>query len=395
MKISESFLVFLIGSIYFIDVVDFMMVMPLGPMFNKDLGIELRYLGIISGSYTLAAAIFGFFISPYLDKFDRKKLILIGLCGLFFSNLLGGISENSITLITSRVIAGIFGGLATSISFAIITDLVAPERRGKAMGKVWGAFSVSSVFGVPFGLKLADMYGWRSPFFVIALLSLIGLFIAWFSLPKMVDHISEKNHHGLHLKKLFNNKNYLLGYASSSLGLMAAFMIIPYIAAYLQYNLSVKVNQIENIFFLGGAISFFAMRIAGYMVDRYSTSFVGFIGISFVIFSIYFSYIRFIEFMPFVIIFAFFMVGMSIRNVANSTISSKIPSSYDRAGFMSITSSLSHLFSSLGSGLASLLISNVDDKLQGMDRVGMVSAVIFLLSVLLLFFLEKGLNKKA
>ena len=53
--ISERKLLLLLGAVQFINVVDFMMVMPLGPDFACDLGIPLSNLGYIGGSYTAAA----------------------------------------------------------------------------------------------------------------------------------------------------------------------------------------------------------------------------------------------------------------------------------------------------------------------------------------------------
>ena len=68
----------------------------------------------------------------------------------------------------ARVIAGAFGGPATSLSLSIIADVVPPARRGRAMGAVMGAFSIASVLGVPLGLWLARLGGWRMPFLVVA-----------------------------------------------------------------------------------------------------------------------------------------------------------------------------------------------------------------------------------
>jgi predicted MFS family arabinose efflux permease len=69
--------------------------------------------------------------------------------------------------------AGFFGGPATAMSLAIIADVIPPARRGQALGKVAGAFAVASVVGVPVGMRLSQMGGWRLPFFFIAGLGLV------------------------------------------------------------------------------------------------------------------------------------------------------------------------------------------------------------------------------
>ncbi len=53
---SESRFVLLVGAVQLVNVLDFMMVMPLGPDFAKGLGIPTSEIGYIGGSYTAAAA---------------------------------------------------------------------------------------------------------------------------------------------------------------------------------------------------------------------------------------------------------------------------------------------------------------------------------------------------
>ena len=66
-----------------------------------------------------------------------------------------------------------FGGPATSLGLSILADIVPIERRGRAMGTLMGAFSAASVFGVPAGLELARIGGWRMPFFAVAALGVV------------------------------------------------------------------------------------------------------------------------------------------------------------------------------------------------------------------------------
>jgi len=153
--IPERRLLFLLGAVQFINLIDFMMVMPLGPDLAEALGIPSAHLGYIGGSYTAAAAVSGIVGSLFLDRFDRRKALAVAMAGLVLGTLAGGFATGMGTLLAARVLAGVFGGPATSIALSIIADVIPPERRGKAMGAVMGAFSVASVLGVPMGLELA------------------------------------------------------------------------------------------------------------------------------------------------------------------------------------------------------------------------------------------------
>jgi hypothetical protein len=68
-------IVFLVGAIQFVNIVDFMMVMPLGPDYANALGISTAHLGLIAGSYTAAAAVAGIIAARFLDRFDRRSAL--------------------------------------------------------------------------------------------------------------------------------------------------------------------------------------------------------------------------------------------------------------------------------------------------------------------------------
>ena len=89
---SERLIIFLVGAIQFINIVDFMMVMPLGPYYAGALGISTAHLGQIAGSYTAAAAIAGIVAARFLDRFDRRKALGVALFGLVAGTAAGTVS---------------------------------------------------------------------------------------------------------------------------------------------------------------------------------------------------------------------------------------------------------------------------------------------------------------
>ena len=101
------------------------------------------------------------------DKFDRKKLLLFFYGGFIVGTTLCALAPDYHDLLLARIITGVFGGVISSISFAIITDLFKMEVRGRVMGFVQMAFASSQVLGIPIGLYFANEFGWHSPFFMI------------------------------------------------------------------------------------------------------------------------------------------------------------------------------------------------------------------------------------
>src|SRR5260221_3627989 len=179
----EPAVVFLVAAVQFVNILDFVMVMPMGPDFAAALGIPSSRLGMIGGSYTAAAALSGLAGSFFLDRFDRRPALGLAMLGLVAGTALGGFATGFPSLIAARLLAGFFGGPATSLSFSIIADVVPAQRRGTAMGLVMGAFSLASLLGAPAGLELARQLGCRVGFVPVAHLGLALVIVVVRMLP--------------------------------------------------------------------------------------------------------------------------------------------------------------------------------------------------------------------
>ncbi|MFP2902067.1 MFS transporter [Corallococcus sp. 4LFB] len=91
-SVSERAVVLLIGAVQFVNILDFVMVMPLGPDFAKGLGIESSHIGTIGGSYTAAASVAGLLGGYFLDRFDRRKALAVCMLGLVAATAAGGLA---------------------------------------------------------------------------------------------------------------------------------------------------------------------------------------------------------------------------------------------------------------------------------------------------------------
>jgi predicted MFS family arabinose efflux permease len=79
----ELWLLITLAGIQFTHILDFMIMMPLGPQFTALFGITDAQFGLLVSAYTLAAGgLSGLLASAYIDRFGRKRLLLV-LYGLF------------------------------------------------------------------------------------------------------------------------------------------------------------------------------------------------------------------------------------------------------------------------------------------------------------------------
>ena len=189
---QETRIVWIAAFIQLINIIDFMMVMPLGPDISKDLPITNSDIGIICGFYTLAVGFSSLVCAKFLDNFDRKKVALVAVLGLSLATLTAPFCWDLKTLTGARILAGLFGGPAAAIAFSMACDAVPPERRGKAMAIVMGTFSVSAIAAIPFGLELAERGSWRTPFYALSSLGLLVFGLIFQFTPSMRNHFEKQ-----------------------------------------------------------------------------------------------------------------------------------------------------------------------------------------------------------
>jgi predicted MFS family arabinose efflux permease len=397
--VSERAVIFLIGAVQFVNILDFVMVMPLGPFFSEGLKIDSAHIGMVAGSYTGAASVAGLAGGYFLDRFDRRKALAVCMLGLVFATASGGLAMGLPSLIMARVLAGCFGGPATSLANAIIADVIPPERRGRAMGAVMGAFSVAQVVGLPLSLMAADLAGWRAPFLGVATLGLVVVVGAIFFLPPLRGHLESgpRPAHPVGAFELLGQREVQLSYLMSAFVMMGGFVLIPYIPPYVVNNLGYPREQLWKLYSLGGLVSFATLRLAGRMVDRYGSFRVGTVGAGIAAVLTYLGFVNYPSWLHIYALFMGFMLAMGLRNVSYNTLTSRVPEQPVRARFMSLQSAISHLASALASAvIGPMLLTNLPDgKLGGMATVGWVSISLAMAVPPMLFIVERQVRQRA
>lgn len=266
----ERWLLFTLAGIQFTHILDFMIMMPLGPQFTVLFGINNAQFGLLVSAYTLSAGLSGLMAATYIDRFSRKRLLLTMYPLFGLATLACGLAPDYVSLMVARVAAGLFGGILSALSQTIVADAIPFERRGRAMGVVMTSFSVSTVAGVPASLFLAAHLSWHAPFFGIAIL--VGLLSlgAWQTLPRLDEHLHHPNRTGVWrgIGQVLAEPNHLKAFGVSGLMMFAGFTVIPYITIYLQSNAGMQASEVPWMYLLGGVATLISARYFGRLTDR-------------------------------------------------------------------------------------------------------------------------------
>lgn len=168
---------------------------------------ELHLSGSIAGYLVAAFAFLQLLVSPisgrWVDRFGRKKMILIGLVIFAFSEFLFGIGKNVTVLFMSRMLGGISAAFIMPAVTAYIADITTIAYRPKALGYMSAAISTGFIIGPGAGGFLAGI-GTRVPFFFAAGFALAA-FVVSLILLQEPDRHKEKQMPGTPtgLKRIF------------------------------------------------------------------------------------------------------------------------------------------------------------------------------------------------
>jgi len=265
----ERYLLLTLAGIQFSHVIDFMIMMPLGPILIAELGITTHEFGLLVASYSFSAAFSGLLAATFIDRFERKRMLL-GMFALFgVATLACALAPSYATLLIARGFAGAFGGVMGAMTHTIIGDAIPFERRARAGGMVSAAFSVATVAGVPVSLWLANHYQWRAPFVFIAALVVLFIVVGLRVLPELRGHIStEKQAHPFApMFAVLRDANHLHALLFSSLVIFSGFTVIPYITVYAVHNVGISQHDLPYIYLCGGSATLITARLIGRWAD--------------------------------------------------------------------------------------------------------------------------------
>jgi len=269
---KEKIVLWTLAVINFIHIVDFMILMPLGPQLMRLFEIGPSEFSFLVSSYTLSAGASSFFGAFVLDRFDRKKILLWVFIGFTISTLGCALSPNYPILLIARVVSGIFGGLTSALILAIIGDLIPYDRRGRAMGLVMSAFSFASVMGVPLGLFFASLSDWHTPFYILSILSVLSLGMIFKFIPSISAHINNeiKRPNPLEVvNRVTSNPNQMRAITLSIMMMFGQFMIIPFLSPYNVANVGFTEMQLTYVYIAGGAFTIFTSPWVGKLADKH------------------------------------------------------------------------------------------------------------------------------
>ena len=384
----EIFVISLLAVLQFTVVLDFMVLSPLGAQLIKILHLTTSQFGMAVSGYAFSAGLSGLLAAGFADKFDRKKILIFFYTGFIGGTFLCGIAPNYYFLLSARIITGFFGGVISSISYAIISDLFSMKVRGRVMGVVQMAFATSQVMGIPVGLYFANRVGWHAPFLLITGVSVFVILSVIIWLKPIDAHLKiiRERSPFRHLFHTVVDLRYLTAFLFSTLLVTGGYMIMPFGSAFSVNNLGVPMARLPVLYFATGIVSMAAGPFLGKLSDLIGKQRIFSIG-SILLMGILVFYCN-LGLTPFWLVLVLntvLMLGVLARMIAASALITGIPETSDRGAFMSINSSIQQLSGGIASVFAGLIVSQTSSgKLIHYDTVGYIVSGTIIITILMI-----------
>lgn len=155
---------------------------------------------------TLSAYLFGFafmnlFHGALADRFGRRPVVLWGLAVFGIASVGAALAQNIGQLIAARVVQGLSCGAGVVVSRAIVRDMFAQAQAQRVMSQITIFFGVAPAIAPVLGGWLFVGLGWRSIFWLLALIAFGLWLINWRMLP---ETLHESQRQSLHVRSLMS-----------------------------------------------------------------------------------------------------------------------------------------------------------------------------------------------
>ena len=218
----------------------------LGPLLvdiANEFDTSVAVAGQLAAATFFSWAIFAPLIGPFSDSLGRRLVALTGLGVMGVCISAAAFAPNFIVLMFLLMGTGLGGSMIPPNSMAAISDVVSPEKRGRAIGVAQGIMASAVVVGVPVVAVLTSVADWRLPFLVVGGLLLAIFALSWLWYPKSPNTGPRSFSYLSRFKELGSIPVFRVGMLANFSQRIAFYAVLGYLAAYLIDSYGVSVGE--------------------------------------------------------------------------------------------------------------------------------------------------------
>ena len=155
----------------FVIVTTEFLIVGLLPALARGLGISIAVAGQLVTLFAFTVMLFGPVLTSLLSHVDRKRLFVVIMLVFAAANALAAMATNIWVLALARFIPALLLPVFWGTASETAGQLAGPLRAGRAVSTVYLGISAALLFGIPLGTLMANAFGWRCAFWLLAALS--------------------------------------------------------------------------------------------------------------------------------------------------------------------------------------------------------------------------------
>lgn len=260
--------------VYFLMIVSFvvgMVELIIGGILDliaTDLNVSIGQAGLLITIFSFVFAIGSPILLVLTGEVERKKLTLISLIIFLIGNLITVFSPTYAVLFIGRIVSALSGSLLIILCLVMAPQIVEPKYRGRAIGIVSMGVSGSLVLGIPIGLILGNAFGWRAPFILITILTILSIIGVYF----LMDTVAARP--PLPLKSLvtsLRNSKIFSAQLTTFLFLSGHTILYAYLTPFVKTTMGLDGIWISIVYLIFGIAAVSGGGIGGTFTDKYGT----------------------------------------------------------------------------------------------------------------------------
>ncbi len=235
------------------------------PVIADDLNVSIATAGQLITVFALVYAIAGPVLLSLTAKVARKKLYLITLFVFLVGNILTYLSPTFGLMMAARVLTAASAALVIVLSLTITARMVEPRVRAKSLGYIYMGISSSLVLGVPIGIVVTNVFGWRSVFLGISILTIGSIVL----IAKYLEDIplGKVQPLSVQIKALANTKIFFAHMATMFM-LAGHYTVYAYFTPFLETTMQLSPYWISVFYFLFGLAAVAGGAFGGGLATR-------------------------------------------------------------------------------------------------------------------------------
>ncbi|MFD5870906.1 Cmx/CmrA family chloramphenicol efflux MFS transporter [Streptomyces sp. NPDC060322] len=148
-----------------------------------DLHVPLGAAGLLTSAFAVGMVIGAPLAALACRTWPRRRALLFFLGVFVAAHVAGALTSSYGVLLATRVAGALANAGFWAVALVTALAMAAPHQRARATAVVVGGVTVACVVGVPAGAALGGLWGWRSAFWAVALVSVPAALALWAAVP--------------------------------------------------------------------------------------------------------------------------------------------------------------------------------------------------------------------